>query len=384
MIDNIPQGVCFFDADERLILRNRRYCEIYHIAPERVLPGATLTEIMALRIAARTAPSAVDAFFAQARATRAQAAPGTWTGRIADGRTIQICQWPTPDGGWLGAHDDITDLKAACPMARGRAAQVHRGSPPPKGGWSPDHVGIAGPEVACSTENQYLSLQALIDWAPDYMYVKDRGSRFLVVNKVLASDSGRAGTPDMIGLTDFDIHASEVAREFRTMELDILDGGQPVIEREQSIVTSSGATKWIFSTKAPLRNDQNEIIALLGIARDITELKATRTVLNERVTLQALIDFLPDNLWVKDAKSRFIICNKATISRMGYEDSADVIGKTDLELLSPDIAEKFFADEQAIVRSGRPDSRHGGMRIRRLGCEDMDPDDESAVARRSQ
>lgn len=72
MIDNIPQGVCFFDADERLILRNRRYCEIYHIAPERVLPGATLTEIMALRIAARTAPSAVDAFFAQARATRAQ------------------------------------------------------------------------------------------------------------------------------------------------------------------------------------------------------------------------------------------------------------------------------------------------------------------------
>lgn len=72
VIDNIPQGVCFFDADERLILRNRRYCEIYHIAPERVLPGATLTEIMALRIAARTAPSAVDAFFAQARATRAQ------------------------------------------------------------------------------------------------------------------------------------------------------------------------------------------------------------------------------------------------------------------------------------------------------------------------
>ena len=94
---------------------------------------------------------------------------------------------------------------------------------------------------------------------------------------------------------------------------------------------------------------------------DITEpvatgtlLKATRTVANERVTLQTLIDFLPDNLWVKDVKSRFVFCNKATVSRMGYENSSELIGKTDLELLSPDIAEKFFADEQTIVRTGQP------------------------------
>ena len=39
---------------------------------------------------------------------------------------------------------------------------------------------------------------------------------------------------------------------------------------------------------------------------------------------------------------------------MGYEGPADLIGKSDLELLSPDIAEKFFADEQTIVRTGRP------------------------------
>ena len=39
---------------------------------------------------------------------------------------------------------------------------------------------------------------------------------------------------------------------------------------------------------------------------------------------------------------------------MGYENSSELIGKTDLELLSPDIAEKFFADEQTIVRTGQP------------------------------
>ena len=47
---------------------------------------------------------------------------------------------------------------------------------------------------------------------------------------------------------------------------------------------------------------------------DITELKATRSVANERISLQALIDWVPDYLWVKDAESRFVVANKAPAS----------------------------------------------------------------------
>ena len=45
---------------------------------------------------------------------------------------------------------------------------------------------------------------------------------------------------------------------------------------------------------------------------DITELKAARAAANERLSLQALIDRLPDNLWVKDVNSRFVIANQVT------------------------------------------------------------------------
>ncbi len=45
-IDNISQGICFFDGEGRLILCNRRYAEIYRLAPEQVRPGATLREIV--------------------------------------------------------------------------------------------------------------------------------------------------------------------------------------------------------------------------------------------------------------------------------------------------------------------------------------------------
>jgi diguanylate cyclase (GGDEF)-like protein/PAS domain S-box-containing protein len=87
---------------------------------------------------------------------------------------------------------------------------------------------------------------------------------------------------------------------------------------------------------------------------DVTELRHQRAGFDERVSLQTLIDCLHDNLWVKDVESRFVICNKVTATRMGQSEPADVIGKNDLELLPLDIAQKFYDDEQRVIRTGRP------------------------------
>jgi diguanylate cyclase (GGDEF)-like protein/PAS domain S-box-containing protein len=87
---------------------------------------------------------------------------------------------------------------------------------------------------------------------------------------------------------------------------------------------------------------------------DVTELRDQRAGFDERVSLQTLIDCLHDNLWVKDVESRFVICNKVTATRMGFAETADMIGKSDLELLPLEIAQKFVDDEQKIIRNGRP------------------------------
>ena len=50
---------------------------------------------------------------------------------------------------------------------------------------------------------------------------------------------------------------------------------------------------------------------------DVTDLKDTRAAADERLSLQALIDRLPDNLWVKDVNSRFVIANQVTATRIG-------------------------------------------------------------------
>ena len=64
VINNLLQGVCIFDREGRLILSNPRYAEIYHLAPEHVRPGATLTEITERQMAAGTSPMATHAWTA--------------------------------------------------------------------------------------------------------------------------------------------------------------------------------------------------------------------------------------------------------------------------------------------------------------------------------
>ena len=195
--------------------------------------------------------------------------------------------------------------------------------------------------------------QSLIDAESDQLWIKDKDGVFIVANKALASDCGRANASDMIGLTDCDVLAPEAAEHSRAIELEVLSSGHPAIDRERSVVKSSGVEKWLASTTAPLVSRHGDVSALIGVGRDITELKAARAAAGERLSLQALIDQLPDNLWIKDVESRFLIANQATADRIGAARPADLIGKTDFEVLPKDLAQKFFDDEQTVVRTGQ-------------------------------
>jgi len=87
---------------------------------------------------------------------------------------------------------------------------------------------------------------------------------------------------------------------------------------------------------------------------DVTDGRGRRLLIEERVSLQSLIDIVPDNLWVKDAESRFVIANRATAFRMGHATPRELIGKSDRELCPQETAQKYLADERDIIETGRP------------------------------
>ncbi len=237
-LDNISQGVCFFDGEGRLILCNRRFAEIYRLDLDQTPVGATLREIIERRVAAGACPMSAEDYLAHCARINSGLAPNIWIAALPDGRRIQVNHQPMPDGGWVSTHEDVTELH--------------------------DKRAIA---------DERISLQILIDQVPDYLWIKDSESRFVVVNKALASDHGRVRTSDMIGLTDADIHAPDVARDFREIEQEILSCGEPMLDREEWITDAAGARKCLSSSKVPLRNEKGDIFGLVGIARDITERK---------------------------------------------------------------------------------------------------------------
>src|ERR1700733_6656990 len=94
-IDQIAQGVCFFDSEQRLILCNRRFAEIYSLQPDDVGVGRTLREIVERRYAVGACSGmALEEYLSLCDAIGLGLAPDTWAAELKDGRTILIHRRP--------------------------------------------------------------------------------------------------------------------------------------------------------------------------------------------------------------------------------------------------------------------------------------------------
>ncbi|MGH7041506.1 MAG: diguanylate cyclase domain-containing protein [Acetobacteraceae bacterium] len=113
-LNNITQGVCFFDGARRLILANERYGGIYNLPPEAIRPGMTLEEIVDLRFAAGTSPNMTrEAYLAWRASIAVSDQPNDTIVELKSGQVISVHHRPMPDGGWVSTHEDITERRQA-------------------------------------------------------------------------------------------------------------------------------------------------------------------------------------------------------------------------------------------------------------------------------
>ena len=118
-------------------------------------------------------------------------------------------------------------------------------------------------------------LQTILDNVPDRIYFKDTQSRFLKVSKELAKRLGVKDPEQAIGKTDFDFHLPETAQEFYEDEQRIVRGGEPLINKVERQTRLNGEITWASVTKVPMRDHAGRIIGVVGLNRDITEIKRT-------------------------------------------------------------------------------------------------------------
>jgi diguanylate cyclase (GGDEF) domain len=112
-LENMSQGLCMFDAKQRLIVCNKRYAELYGLNAEQTKPGTTLRTILEYRVASGNAPNDHESYINDRINEVTKNRPYQITNKLSDGRYISVVHQPMTDGGWVATHADVTDWKHA-------------------------------------------------------------------------------------------------------------------------------------------------------------------------------------------------------------------------------------------------------------------------------
>jgi PAS domain S-box-containing protein len=119
-----------------------------------------------------------------------------------------------------------------------------------------------------------IILNSFLENIPDYMYVKDPDSRFIMNNKSHMDALGARTQDEVVGKTDFDFFPKNLAIKYFQDEQELIKSGKSLIDKEeQAINKSTGKSEWLSSTKVPILDDKGEKIGIVGITRDITDRK---------------------------------------------------------------------------------------------------------------
>ena len=110
-LDGMDEGVCVYDADNRIVLVNRRYIELFEMSADIVRIGARYRDVLGHSVALGNIPAGeVDALYASRIALIAAGKPFRTRQTLASGLVITLELKPLPDGGWMTICDDVSRL----------------------------------------------------------------------------------------------------------------------------------------------------------------------------------------------------------------------------------------------------------------------------------
>jgi PAS domain S-box-containing protein len=128
-------------------------------------------------------------------------------------------------------------------------------------------------DLATALAHERTLLRTMIDMIPAFIYAKDVNSRFVAINAHLARNMGTT-SEDAIGKTDFAFHKRELAEKFFADEQALIKSGKEIRDLEEpGFDQVTGEARTVVTSKVPLRDENDDIIGIIGIGFDITERK---------------------------------------------------------------------------------------------------------------
>lgn len=236
----------------------------------------------------------------------------------------------------------------------------------------PKPTAVPPPEDAgdrCAPDDATLRL--IFDRLPMMVFWKDAQRRHRGNNRAFRDAMGLAASSDTFGLTDADLLGdTDVVREYQACDQKVLSSGKPLLNIEETVVSSDGQKLTLLTSKVPLFSDTGEVSGLLAVACDIStqkqmqreaealsvdaerRIRATRQ--QERL-LRSVLEAIPQKVFWKDRDLRYVGSNEVFALAAGLADVDELVGLTDHDLCWGDQgAQNCSRCDEEVMSTGRP------------------------------
>ena len=228
-------------------------------------------------------------------------------------------------------------------------------------------------------EKSEINLRTLMNTIPDLIWLKSEDGRYLFVNNRFEDFFG-AKEQDIVGKTDYDFVDKELADLFRMNDKRAIYNGISSVNEETVVFANDKHIELLETTKVPVISNDNSIVGVLGIGRDITaerkaektlkasnkayrklnqELKisnkklsnAKNTIEKSEINLRTLMNTIPDLIWLKSEDGRYLFVNNRFEDFFGAKEQ-DIVGKTDYEFVDKEVADFYIEKDKEAISSG--------------------------------
>jgi len=264
LVEQLPMGVFCKDAEGRYILVNSEFCRFHGKDADQFL-GKTSQEIANSDALAPQHEN--EMHYMNLGADHHQQIMRT-------GQTIELEEYyPAPDG--TGQYLQV--IKSPVFGANGKVVGVQ--------GITTNITERKRAEAQLNQERNLL--HSLMQKSDDFIYFKDRESRFVRCSMKFAKLFNVQSPEALIGKSDADFFDDEHAREAFEDEQEIIRTGKSVVGKWEKESWPDGHVSWALTGKWPLRNEAGETIGTFGISKDVTAIKESEAKL-ERLQKQLM------------------------------------------------------------------------------------------------
>jgi diguanylate cyclase (GGDEF)-like protein/PAS domain S-box-containing protein len=156
----------------------------------------------------------------------------------------------------------------------------------------------AGEPADPSLDDGFI-FRAFMDTTPDSVYVKDRRARLRRASRSMANNLGLAEPGELVGKSDVDLFGEEFGQRTYIEDLRVMETDEPVSGLIESRQLADGGVNWTHTSKLPLHDEAGLVVGLLGVTREINDLKQAEMNLHYLATHDPLTS-LPNRYLMLD------------------------------------------------------------------------------------